>query len=166
MIETYEKLVERARRMQIEGEKRNIHFALKSAIWSFNLEAFEVIAQIALEMGISEERINEYRSSKLTTELFTLISRANKGGNKTLAIRCLDQAIKEQDTEAIGHAAKVAEKIGIPHEIVKNKILKAVIDWKLAKKKDVYLLTMVARDLFPYVKEFLNPEFVADMEGR
>ena len=40
-----------------------------------------------------------------------------------------------------------------------------VISAKWQKEKDYRLLVEAARDMFEYVKDYLNPEFVVEVEG-
>jgi hypothetical protein len=159
--ETYEQLIEHAEQARKEG--RGILSALRMTIYSENMEAFDAVAKIAREMGITEEKIDSYRSSPLNVDLFTMIGRASKGGNKTLAWSAFERAIQEGDTEAIGHAANVAVKCGVPEGKIKVLIEIVVAGWQ--EEKNHYQLVMAARDMFDWVKEFLNPEFVAEMEA-
>lgn len=171
MKETYEELMAHAEKMKsraLEEKSRKkggqmMLLALRRTVWSENLEAFEAVAEIAREMGAPEEKIDGYRSSPLECDLFTQISRANKGGNKALCIRSLERAIAEEDTEAIGQAAEVAEKHGVSRDIIDLLILGAVTKWQ--EEKNYRLLVEAARDMFEYVKEYLNPEFVAEVEA-
>jgi hypothetical protein len=113
-----------------------------------------------------EKAENPSQASKIEeADIFDRIWKYHKEKNRHGALRCLWDALKQEDAEAIAEAAKSAESLGIPKGVMKVIIRLFAKEWDEQKNYRALIDTAFSSDLLEYVKEYLKPEFVKRMEG-
>jgi hypothetical protein len=138
--------------------------AMLAGFINFNPEVVKELFEYYKEEH--EKAKNPLQASKIEeADIFDRICKYHKEKNRHELLRCLWDALKQEDTEAIAEAAKSAEALGIPKGVTKVIIHLFAKEWDEQKNHRALIDMAFSPDLLEYVKEYLNPEFVKTREG-